>query len=146
MNRHLSRTIAMQTLYEWDMRRELAIDPITERNIAEFQEDADAQYITMVVNGVIAHVEAIDAKIALVAPEWPIAQISPIDKSILRIAIFELLYGEEVPPKVAINEAVELAKMFGGENSSKFINGVLGTLYRSSDKYRPEEDEEPKAS
>lgn len=138
MNRHLSRTIAMQTLYEWDMRKDLDIEPIRERNVEEFQEDADAAYIEAVVSGAVDHVEAIDQQITKAAPEWPLAQISPIDKAILRTAVFELLYSEEVPPKVAINEAVELAKMFGGENSSKFINGVLGTLYRSSDKYKKE--------
>lgn len=140
MNRHLSRTIAMQTLYEWDMRQGLPIEAIMERNINEFEDDADAEYIKAVVNGVVGAAKEIDAKISNAAPEWPIDQISPIDKSVLRVAIFELLYSEEVPPKVAINEAVELAKLFGGENSSKFINGVLGTLYRSSDKYKPEEE------
>lgn len=145
MNRHLSRTIAMQTLYEWDMRRELAITEIMSRNIGEFQKDADSEYITTVVNGVIEHSAAIDEKISAAAPEWPIDQISPIDKSILRVAIYELLHDTEVPPKVAINEAVELAKLFGGENSSKFINGVLGTIYRSSDRFKEEEknDKQP---
>ncbi len=142
MNRHLSRTIAMQTLYEWDMRHEFDVEPILERNIDEFEEDADADYVQNVVNGTIVAAREIDDKISQAAPEWPVAQISPIDKAILRIAIYELLYSEEVPPKVAINEAVELAKMFGGENSSKFINGVLGTLYRSSDKYKPDEPSE----
>lgn len=139
MNRHLSRTIAMQTLYEWDMRKELDIADIVERNIEEFEDDADADYIKMVVNGVVADTDTIDEKIAKAAPEWPVAQISPIDKAILRVAIYELFSTEDVPPKVAINEAVELAKMFGGENSSKFINGVLGTLYRSSDRYTADE-------
>lgn len=138
MNRHLSRTIAMQTLYEWDMRKEEVIEPIIERNIDEFKEDADPDYIKSVVHGAVKEAGEIDQKIVSVAPEWPIAQISPIDKAILRVAIFELLYSDEVPPKVAINEAVELAKMFGGENSSKFINGVLGTLYRSSEKFKQE--------
>lgn len=141
MNRHLSRTISMQTLYEWDMRRDSDIETVTDRNIEEFQEDADADYIRKVVTGSIRHVEEIDAHIERVAPEWPIHQISPIDKAILRVAIFELLHSEDVPPKVAINEAVELSKMFGGENSSKFINGVLGTVYRSSEKYDPKEEQ-----
>ncbi len=141
MNRHLSRTISMQTLYEWDMRRDSDIEAVTDRNIEEFQEDADADYIRKVVVGSIQHVDTIDAEIERVAPEWPIHQISPIDKAILRVAIFELLFSEDVPPKVAINEAVELSKMFGGENSSKFINGVLGTVYRSSSKYDPKEEQ-----
>ncbi len=140
MNRHLSRTIAMQTLYEWDMRRDQDIQEIMERNVHEFEGDADPEYIKLVVEGAVEQSEMIDGKITAVAPEWPINQISPIDKSILRVAIYELLFSTDVPPKVAINEAVELAKMFGGENSSKFINGVLGTLYRSSDKYNPDDD------
>ncbi len=140
MNRHLSRTIAMQTLYEWDMRHNLDIEAITSRNIDEFHEDADSEYIKLVVDGTLQHVDEIDEKVGKAAPEWPIDQISPIDKAILRVAIFELLYADEVPPKVAINEAVELAKMFGGENSSKFINGVLGTLYRASDRYKAEDE------
>jgi transcription antitermination protein NusB len=140
MNRHLSRTIAMQSLYEWDMRQGEDVEPILDRNINEFEDDADSAYVRDVVNGTVKVVNEIDNKVATAAPEWPVAQISPIDKAILRVAIYELLYSEEVPPKVAINEAVELAKMFGGENSSKFINGVLGTLYRGSEKYTEVED------
>lgn len=140
MNRHLSRTIAMQTLYEWDMRHENDISNILERNIAEFRDDADRSYIESVVKSTVNQAHEIDKRINKVAPEWPIAQISPIDKAILRIAIYELLESSDVPPKVAINEAVELAKMFGGENSSKFINGVLGTIYRSSAKYKEESE------
>lgn len=143
MNRHLSRTIAMQTLYEWDLRRGEEILPIMERNIQEFQDDADADYIGTMVSGVTTHEAAIDDLIVKAAPEWPLEQISPIDKAILRLAIQELLYSsDEIPPKVAINEAVELAKLFGGENSSKFINGVLGTIYRASDKYSKEAKDE----
>ena len=74
------------------------------------------------------------------APEWPIDQIALVDLIIMRMGIYELLFTDEVPPKVAINEAVELAKAFGGENSSKFVNGVLGTIFRASDKYDPNED------
>jgi N utilization substance protein B len=130
----------MQTLYEWDMRRDIDVEEIMGRNVEEFEGDADPEYIAQVVHGAVQSADEIDAKIGEVAPEWPITQISPIDKGILRVAIYELLYSDEVPPKVAINEAVELAKMFGGENSSKFINGVLGTIYRSSDKYSAAEE------
>lgn len=146
MNRHLSRTIAMQTLYEWDIRKVPAIDNIMTRNIGEFQKDADSEYITTVIEGVIKNCAAIDGKIGQAAPEWPIEQISSIDKSILRVAVYELLHSTEVPPKVAINEAVELAKLFGSENSSKFINGVLGTIYRASERYKLEEEKDLIAS
>jgi N utilization substance protein B len=132
-------------MYEWDMRRDIDVEEIMTRNIDEFEGDADPEYIHQVVRGAVAVADDIDKKIEEVAPEWPIAQISPIDKSVLRVAIYELLYGEEVPPKVAINEAVELAKMFGGENSSKFINGVLGTVFRASDRYTAEAEKSTEA-
>lgn len=132
MNRHLSRMIAMQTLYEWDFRDSSNLEAIKERNIEEYKGDADANFVNFLVSGVSEKIEELDKKICDSAPEWPIEQISLIDKTILRIAIYELLYSNNVPPKVAINEAVELAKQFGGENSSKFINGVLGTVFDRS--------------
>jgi len=141
MNRHLSRVIIMQTLYEWDFRPESDIDDIKQRNIDNYEEDADTEFIDQTIKGVIEHVKEADDLIVKAAPEWPLEQISTVDKTILRIAVFEILYSDEVPPKVSINEAVELGKTFGSENSSKFINGVLGTIYRNSDKYKPEEDE-----
>lgn len=141
MNRHLSRVIVMQTLYEYDFRPDSQIDEIEKRNIANYDEEGDDSYISQTIKGVIEHQKEIDEKIVQAAPEWPIEQISTIDKTILRIAIWEILESKDVPPKVAINEAVELGKTFGGENSSKFINGVLGTVYRHSPTYKPEEDD-----
>jgi N utilization substance protein B len=140
MNRHLSRIIVMQSLYEWDFRQSENAEEIAKRNIDRIGESADSDFILAIVKGVVANMDKIDNSIVKAAPEWPIDQISVVDKTILRLSIFELLYGTEVPPKVAINEAVELGKTFGGENSSKFINGVLGTLYRQSERYNPEED------
>lgn len=147
MNRHLSRVIAMQTLYEWDFRPKSDIENIKQRNISNYQdknEDADTEYIQNTILGVQNNQKKIDLEIQKAAPEWPLEQIASIDKTILRIAIFEILYSNDVPPKVAINEAVELGKTFGGQNSSKFINGVLGTVYRASEKYNPDEDEKIK--
>lgn len=140
MNRHLSRAIAMQTLYEWDFRQ--AADPlvIANRNIDAYEDDADSEYVHRVVTGIIEHVDEINDHITRVAPEWPVDQIASIDKAILRVAIFELLYDTDVPPKVAINEAVELGKTFGSESTSRFVNGVLGTLYRQSERYNPADD------
>lgn len=140
MNRHLSRVIIMQTLYEWDFRPDSDIAAIKQRNIDNYEEDADTDFINQTIDGTLKNIKEADELIVKAAPEWPLEQISAIDKTILRIAIFELLYSNEVPPKVAINEAVELGKTFGGENSSKFINGVLGTIYRQSAKYNPEDD------
>lgn len=133
MNRHLSRMIAMQTLYEHEFRPDSVLADIQKRNIAEYQNDVDESFVNFLIDGIIKNFDSIDKEIVKSAPEWPLEQISLIDKSILRIAIFELLHSVNVPPKVAINEAVELSKQFGGENSSKFINGVLGTVYDNNE-------------
>lgn len=140
VNRHLSRTIAMQSLYEWDFHPTQSIGEIADRVVKPVEKDVDLEYLKRTVEGTAENLAEIDDLITQAAPEWPLDQISIIDKSILRLAAFELLKTDEIPPKVAINEAVELAKTFGGENSSKFINGVLGTLYRSSNRYVEEEE------
>jgi N utilization substance protein B len=134
-NRHLSRSIAMQSLYEWDFNKadKSAIDAITRKNIEEFAPGLeDVTFVEQLVSGVLKNQKAIDAIIEKAAPEWPIEQIAIIDRNVLRIGLYELLFSDrsEVPPKVAINEAIELAKTFGGETSGKFVNGVLGTVYR----------------
>jgi len=144
-NRHLGRIVAMQTLYEHDFRggdvEGLKLDPILTRNLDEFRSTIDdTNFVEDVVEGVHENQINIDGIIGPAAPEWPVEQIAKIDKIILRIGVYELMIKRDVPPKVAINEAVELAKAFGGENSSKFINGVLGTIYRNSEFYEPEEE------
>jgi transcription antitermination protein NusB len=138
-NRHLGRIVALQTLYEQDFRREcednaFKLSEVLARNIARYQETIDdKEFIERLVNGVDARQAELDDIIRPVAPEWPIEQIARIDRVVLRIGTYELLFDELVPPKVVINEAVELAKAFGGDNSSKFINGVLGTILRNRD-------------
>jgi N utilization substance protein B len=134
-NRHLSRSIAMQSLYEWDFKGKdsARLKEIVERNIKEFGPGLEeSDFVWQLVNGVIEHLPKLDKVITKSAPEWPLEQITIIDRNVLRIGLYELLFGkrQEVPPKVAINEAIELAKTFGGESSGKFINGVLGTVYR----------------
>ena len=131
-NRHLSRTVAMQYLYEWDFNgRKGSLEEITNRNIENFAPGLDdTKFIYDLVRGVEERQKEIDVVIEKTAPEWPLDQITTIDRNILRLGIFELQYAKEVPPKVAINEAVELGKTFGGNSSGKFVNGVLGTLYR----------------
>ncbi len=131
-NRHLSRTVAMQTLFEWDFNaREQSLDGLIELNLEQFAPGMeDHAFVKSLVNGVVEHLTEIDEIIMATAPEWPIEQISSVDRSVLRLGIYELEFLKEVPPKVAINEAVELAKTFGGETSGKFVNGVLGTLYK----------------
>lgn len=144
-NRHLGRIVAMQTLYEEDFRHSADMDvdeaEVLGRNLGEFSDSIDDKdFVRDLVDGVTKNQEKLDGMIGPVAPEWPVEQIAKIDKIVLRIGVYELMIKREVPPKVAINEAVELAKAFGGENSSKFVNGVLGTIYRNSEFYEPEED------
>lgn len=131
--RHLCRGIVLQSLYEWDFyKRKVDLEHIVERNLQTFGADVDEpQFAWKIVNGVVMNLAEIDKIIERSAPDWPIPQIALVDCNILRIGIYELLYvdKEEVPHKVAINEAIELAKNYGGQNSSKFINGVLGTIY-----------------
>lgn len=138
-NRHLGRIIALQTLYEQDFRRDagdvdLDLIEILDRNIARYKDMVDdVAFIKALVKGVAEQSADLDAKLQPIAPEWPIDQIARMDRSILRIGLYELLNDADVPAKVVINEAVELAKAFGGDNSSKFINGVLGTVLRQRD-------------
>jgi len=134
-SRHLSRSIVLQSIYEWDFydKKKEGLDSILKRNIGKFGPDIEnLDFIEKLAKGILENLSKIDKLISISAPERPIEQISIIDRNILRIGLFELLYAkkEEVPPKVAINEAIELAKNFGGENSSKFINGVLGTVFK----------------
>jgi N utilization substance protein B len=125
----------MQSLYEWDFygKNPDALNSIVEKNIKEFGPGLEeTDFVWQLIKGVTEKLPQIDKIIEKAAPEWPIEQITIVDRNVLRIGLYELLYGkkEEVPPKVAINEAIELAKTFGGESSGKFINGVLGTVYK----------------
>jgi transcription antitermination protein NusB len=145
-NRHLGRIIALQTLYEEEFRQEcndktLNLKEVMERNISRYKDMVDdREFIVELVNGIHAKGAELDELLQPIAPDWPIAQIARMDRIVLRIGAYELIHGKAVPPKVVINEAVELAKGFGGENSSKFINGVLGTLLRKQE----EKTAEPK--
>jgi len=133
-NRHLSRTIAMQSLYEWDFNKldVNTVPDITEKNLKQFAPDFnDNGFVMHIVKGVTSNIEKINGLITKFAPEWPLDQITIVDRNVLRIGIYELKFSKgEIPPKVAINEAIELAKSFGGESSGKFINGVLGSIFK----------------
>ena len=147
-SRHLSRSIAMQSLYEWDFwgKKPEALDSIVERNIKEFGPGLESvDFIWQLVRGVVEHLPQLDAIIEKAAPEWPVNQITVVDRNVLRLGLFELLYEnrDEVPPKVAINEAIELAKNFSGESSGRFINGVLGTVYRELEGRSKQEEKAP---
>lgn len=137
-NRHLGRIVALQTLYEYEFReqaedKELQLKEVLGRNIERYKEAIDDKtFVETLVNGVLKHQSDLDEKLQPMAPGWPLDQIARVDRNVLRIGLYELLHCQKtVPPKVAINEAVELAKAFGSDNSSKFINGVLGTAYRT---------------
>ncbi|MDD3098238.1 MAG: transcription antitermination factor NusB [Candidatus Pacebacteria bacterium] len=134
-SRHLSRSIVLQTLYEWDFweGKGTEVEKIFQRNLKSLGDGLfDQKYPQELLKGVLEHWDELNKLIVSGAPEWPLNQINAIDRNILRIGIFELLFSDlkEVPPKVAINEAVELAKTFGGDSSRRFVNGVLGTVYR----------------
>ncbi len=135
-NRHLGRILGLQSLYEYDFRQEcndeaLNLDEVMKRNLERYEKTIDdKEFVRQLVEGTLNNLSAIDEMIQPIAPEWPIAQIARVDRTVLRMSMYELVFSGETPPKVIINEAVELAKAFGGENSSKFINGVLGTAFK----------------
>ncbi len=131
-NRHLARTVVLQTMFQWDfMGRQADLNSMVQKNINELapgmQDDGFAERLAQ---GVVKHLTDIDETIARLAPEWPLDQVPAVDRNVLRLEVYELKYGKEIPPKVAINEAIELAKTFGSDSSSKFVNGVLGSLYK----------------
>ena len=135
-NRHLGRIIALQTLYEQDFRRDcldktLDLEQVLERNINRYQKMAkDRKFIEGLVRGVNAETSKLDSILQPIAPDWPLDQIAKMDRVLLHMGTYELMYDKNIPPKVVINEAVDLAKSFGGDSSSKFVNGVLGTVLR----------------
>lgn len=132
-NRHLARTVAMQSLYQWDFNKgqKEDLEEIIRHNLREFAPDFDDEnFSNNLVLGVKKHIKEIDQLITKYAPEWPLEQITIVDRNVLRIGVYELKYDDDIPPKVAINEAIELAKTFGGESSGKFVNGVLGAIYK----------------
>jgi N utilization substance protein B len=143
-SRHLCRSVAMQTLYEWDFRgrEDKQAEELLKKNLQEFGPGLkDGNFAEKLLKGIIKNLDKIDNIIEKAAPQWTLDQIALTDKNILRLGIYELLYSDydEVPPKVAINEAIELAKAFGGASSGKFVNGVLGTIYREIGEPRKEE-------
>lgn len=136
-NRHLSRTLAMQTLYQWDFngRNDKQIPQILDYNKKEFAPDfEDEGFSRHIIESVLKNQKEIDVLITKYAPEWPLEQITVVDRNVLRIGVYELKYDPDIPSKVAINEAIELAKTFGGESSGKFVNGVLGSIYKDMEK------------
>ncbi len=144
-NRHLARTIALQTLFEWDFKgqKKQDLDEIIQYNYQSFApEFHDNSFTDKLIKGVTDNLLAIDNYIKKYAPEWPLEQITNVDRNILRIGIYELAFNPDIPSKVAINEAIEIAKTFGGESSGKFVNGVLGSIYKDIGPTKKSEDKE----
>ena len=134
-NRHLSRSVVLQSLFEWDFcgQQDGGAQSVITRNAKEFAPGlTDTSFIEELIKGIVAKKKDLDGIITQAAPEWPIDKISPVDRNVLRLGLYELLFSDrgEVPAKVAINEAIELAKTFGGETSGRFVNGVLGAVYK----------------
>lgn len=127
----------MQILFELDFhegaKSATFIDETIKRISQEFGPGIeDLSFTEEIVHGVITHQDKIDLIIGKAAPDWPLDQIAVVDRNVLRLGLYELIFGDrsDVPAKVAINEAIELAKTFGGESSGRFVNGVLGTVYK----------------
>jgi N utilization substance protein B len=130
--RRKARVIALQALFEVDSVGH-DIEGAVSRLVADSSlPDDGVVFVWELVDGVLTNKDRIDSMIQTYAPAWPVAQLATIDRNILRLAIFEILFNNEVPVRAAINEAVELAKTFGSDNSPKFINGVLGTVSAQS--------------
>lgn len=141
-SRHLSRTVAMQTLYEWEFNSKVDdLEVLLKKNMEQFAPGLeDFAFAKSLIFGVTDKLAEIDQTIAEIAPEWPVEQIGRVDRNVLRLGVYELKFSKEVPPKVVINEAVEIAKTFGGESSGRFVNGVLGTLFKKLFPTKPVEE------
>ena len=134
-NRHLARTIVMQILFAWDFNGKKSntdFDQLIRNDFENFAPGFDDHgFVSGKIKGVMDNIEKIDGLITKYATDWPLEQITIVDRNVLRIGAYELLFDKEIPPKVAINEAIEIAKAFGGESSGKFVNGVLGAMYKN---------------
>lgn len=135
-NRHLGRTIALQSLFEWDFYDgDIDLDGVLKHNYDAFADKFDdTEFTETLVRNVIDNITELNEHIEKYAPDWPLDQITNVDRNVLRIGIYELKHAKDIPPKVAINEAIELAKTFGGPSSGRFVNGVLGSIYRDMEK------------
>jgi N utilization substance protein B len=126
--RRRARRVTLETLYEYDIAGHLVGEVLQRRLQDNPMDNAGVEFASQLVTGVISYLSEIDKLIARYAPEWPLDQMAVIDRNILRIAIYEFLVLGETPVKVAINEAVELAKLYASDSAPRFINGVLGSL------------------
>ncbi len=143
MSRHQSRVVVMQSVYQWRFEdKESGIIDIAKENLDTHpSKNLEEDYVSKSVSEIVENIDQIDETIRIAAPDWPLEKIDNIDLAILTVGVYELLFREDIPPKVAIDEAVELGKEFGGENTASFINGVLGTVFRASDRHKGAESE-----
>jgi N utilization substance protein B len=123
-----ARAVALQALYEVDLSNHPAVDVFQARLTDTPLTDELAEFARQIVFGVLATSAELDAQITKYAAEWPFDQVAAIDRNILRIAFWEVAIRHDTPLKVAINEAVELAKLYGSDSAPRFVNGVLGAL------------------
>ncbi len=130
--RRLARVTALQALYELDTTNHPADEVIAHRLEDQPMPPEGEAFLRVLVSGVLKRREQLDAIIQRYAPAWPVSQIAVVDRNVLRIALLELSSDTDTPPKVAINEAVDLAKLFGSDSSSRFVNGVLGSAMNDS--------------
>ena len=131
MSHTLSREVAMKRLYAETVGGVDSIEETLEQSENHMLSDEDASFSDRIYEGVRAHLEEIDGEIGLYAKDWSIERIAKVDLSILRIAVYEILYETGIPVGATVNEAVELAKEFGGEKSAGFINGILGAIAKA---------------
>ncbi|BFH61686.1 transcription antitermination factor NusB [Paenibacillus azoreducens] len=146
MKRRLAREIVVQSLYQMEMNEvdsaeavEMLLNEAAEENDTErviTNEIKLKEYVLDLVNGIWSHKQVIDGLLENYLKGWQISRLSRVDRQVLRLAAYELLYSDDVPAKVAVNEAIELSKHFGTEESGKFVNGVLGNMIRELDKLK----------
>ena len=130
--RRRTRALVMQALYESDTVEHSAVDVFDERMPEMGLPWRDAEFARKLLNGIFANAAEIDKIISEFAPGWPMSQMAVVDRNILRMAVYEIMVSQETPPRVAVNEAVELAKAFGAESAPRFINGVLGSVMEAA--------------
>jgi len=127
LERTRSRRQALQILYQREITGQSA-DTILEERSYNPEDGEPSEFCRELLAGVQEHQTRIDAELSEISEHWTVSRMPLVDRNILRLAVYEILFVEEIPPSVSINEAVEMAKIFGGDDSSKFVNGVLGKL------------------
>ena len=136
MSRRLARETALQVLFQRDITKEQLITAeAVQRWAAEFAvPEASIPFAQELVDETIIHQDEIDQKIALFAQDWTISRMANVDRNVMRLATYEILFRSDIPGRVSLNEAIELAKRFGGEESAKFVNGILDRIVDSVSK------------